>query len=347
MSTSSGKVQTVLGPIDPADLGPTLMHEHLATEFTPPAQRGEIPAEITLETIWELNYNWVDAPGVRCLTDTEVAVREVERMIEAGGKSVVDVSTRGMGVDPTVLRKISERTGAQIVLGCGRYLEEFMGPEDLERTVDDMAAEFIGHVNDGIDDTGVRAGIIGEIGCSWPWTKAERRSMQAAVVAQQETGLALTIHPGRHEDAPFEIVSFLRDAGADLSRTIMDHVERRLFDTDSILRLAETGIVLEFDMFGFETSRFAQGGDIDLSSDGVRLTRIRDLLDAGYRDRIVISHDICTRTRQMEFGGHGCGHIFRNIVPMMRRRDFDEPDIQAVLIDNPANLLTGKKSKAD
>ncbi len=342
MSDAIGKVQTVLGPIDPADLGPTLMHEHPATDFTPPAERGQEPAEITLETVWELNYNWVDAPGVRCLTDVEVAVREVDRMIAAGGKSLVDVSTRGMGVDPTALREISERTGAQIILGCGRYLEEFMAPEDLDRSVDDMAAEFVGHINDGIDDTGVRAGIIGEIGCSWPWTKAEKRSMEAAVLAQQETGLALTIHPGRHEDAPFEIISFLRDAGADLSRTIMDHVERRLFDAESVLRLAETGVVLEFDMFGFETSRFAQGGDIDLSSDGVRLTRIRQLLDAGYRDRIVISHDICTRTRQTAFGGHGCGHIFRNIVPMMRRRDFDESEIRAVLIANPANLLTGE-----
>ena len=342
MSNSKGKVQTVLGPIDPGDLGPTLMHEHIATEFTPPAQRGEQPVEITLETIWELNYNWVDAPGVRCLTDREVAIREVDRMIEAGGKSIVDVSTRGMGAEPAGLCEISERTGAQIILGCGRYLEEFMAPEDLERSVDDMAGEFIGHINDGIDDTGVRAGIIGEIGCSWPWTKAEKRSMQAAVLAQQETGLALTIHPGRHKDAPFEIISFLRDAGADLSRTIMDHVERRLYDAQSILRLAETGVVLEFDMFGFETSRFAQAGDVDLSSDDVRLTWMRKLLDAGFGERIVISHDICTRTRQTAFGGHGCGHIFRNIVPMMRRRDFDETEIQGVLVDNPANLLTRK-----
>lgn len=342
MSNSKGKVQTVLGPIDPGDLGPTLMHEHIATEFTPPAERGREPAEITLETVWELNYNWVDVPGNRCLTDVEVAVGEIRRMLDAGGKSVVDVSTRGMGVDPGALREISERTGAQIILGCGRYLEEFMGPEDLDRSVDVMGEEFVGHINDGIDDTGVKAGIIGEIGCSWPWTEAEKRSMQAAVLAQQETGLALTIHPGRHEDAPFEIISFLRGAGADLSRTIMDHVERRLFDAASILRLAETGVVLEFDMFGFETSRFAQGGDVDLSSDGVRLTWIRTLLDAGHRDRIVISHDICTRTRQTSFGGHGCGHIFRNIVPMMRRRGFNETEVQAILVDNPANLLTRK-----
>lgn len=163
--------------------------------------------------------------------------------------------------------------------------------------------------------------------------------MQAAVVAQQETGAALTIHPGRHAEAPFEIVAFLREAGADLSRTIMDHVERRLFDADSIQRLADTGITVEFDLFGVETSYFSQAGDVDLSSDGIRLSWIRNLIDRGHGERIVISHDICQRTRQKTFGGHGYGHIFRNIVPMMMRRNFSECEIKKILIENPSRLL--------
>ena len=70
-----------------------------------------------------------------------------------------------------------------------------------------------------------------------------------------------------------------------------------------------------------------------------RITTIRALIDAGHGDRIVVSHDICQRTRQVEFGGHGYGHVFRNVVPMMRRRDFEEDEIDAILVSTPARLL--------
>jgi len=113
---------------------------------------------------------------------------------------------------------------------------------------------------------------------------------------------------------PTTVVAFLQDVGADLPRTIMDHIERRIFDADSLRRLADTGINMEFDMFGFESSFFAQGRDVDHSGDAARLSAIRLLIDAGHLDQIVISQDICTKTRQTEYGGHGYGHIFRNIL---------------------------------
>ena len=345
MSELKGKVQAVRGLIEPSELGRTLMHEHVVCDFTPTARRPEAQVEITLENVWEFNYNWVNAPGIRVLLDREVAVREMQRMVRDGGESVVEVSTYPMVLDPAGLREVSERTGIHIVRGCGRYLDEFMGPEDRQRSVDDLVADIVADIREGAnhqssDEVGIRAGIIGEIGCSWPWTNAERRSLQAAVIAQQETGAALSIHPGRNAEAPFEIVAFLQEAGADFSRTIMDHIDRRIFEIDDILRLADTGCVLEFDVFGWETSFFVQGVDLDLSSDAVRVTAIRALIDAGHLDRIVIAHDICQRTRQVEFGGHGYGHIYRNIIPMMHRRNFSEEQIDAILIDNPARLLT-------
>jgi len=106
------------------------------------------------------------------------------------------------------------------------------------------------------------------------------------------------------------------------------------------LRLADAGVVLEFDLFGVESSRFPMGRDVSPSSDGVRLDRIRSLIEHGHRDRIVISHDIVYRTRRRSLGGHGYGHIFRNVVPMMRRRDFTEAEINALLVENPKRLLT-------
>ena len=342
MSELTGKIQTVRGLIDPSQLGRTLMHEHVVCDFTPTARRPEPPVEINLRNVWELNYKWVDSPGIRQLLDRDVAVREMKRMVDDGGESVVEVSTYPMGLDPAGLLEVSQRADVHIVCGSGRYLDEFMVEDDRQRSVDDLVADIVHDIHRGAnapDGQRVCAGIIGEIGCSWPWTAAERRSMQAAVIAQQETGAALTIHPGRDRASPFEIVAFLKQAGADFSRTIMDHIDRRLFVIDDMLRLADTGCTLEFDVFGWETSYFVQGVDLDLSSDGVRVTAIGALIDAGHIDQIVIAHDICQRTRQMEFGGHGYGHIYRNIIPMMHRRGITDTQIDAMLIDNPARLL--------
>ena len=339
MGEITGKVQTVQGLIDPSDLGRTLMHEHVVVDFTPTARRPEEKVEITFENRWQMDYEWVDAPGNRYLLDRDVAVREMERMVKDGGQSIVEVSTHPMGTDPEGLREVSERSGVHIVSGVGRYIEEFMVEADLEMGVDDLVADFVCAIQKGYGDTAIRAGIIGEIGCSWPWTEAEQRSIEAAVIAQQETGAVLSIHPGRNPKAPFEIIESVKVAGADIPRTIMDHIDRRLFDINDILRFAEYGCVLEFDVFGWENSRFSQDSDLDLSSDGVRLTAIRALIDAGHLDRIVVAHDIAWRTRQVEFGGHGYGHIYRNVVPMMYRRGFTKEEIDAILVDNPARLL--------
>ena len=336
-----GRIQTVTGLIEPSDLGPTLMHEHIVVDFTPPAGRAAADAAgpITLQNVWQTNYDWHDAPGNRRMLDREVGVREMQQMMVDGGRSVVEVSTHPMILDPQGLLEVSRRSGVHLVRGCGRYLEEFMDADDLERDVDDLVGDILKEIDGGDAGTGRGAGIIGEIGCSWPWTLAERRSMQAAVIAQQQTGAALTIHPGRNPEAPFEILEFIAQAGADLAHTIMDHIDRRLFDIESILRLADSGLTLEFDTFGWETSRFAHGSDLDPSSDGCRLTAIKALIDRGHADRIVIAHDVCQRTRQMEFGGHGYGHIYRNILPMMRRRGFTDDHIDAMLVRNPARLL--------
>ena len=77
-----------------------------------------------------------------------------------------------------------------------------------------------------------------------------------------------------------------------------------------------------------------------MPNDATRLRLIRTLIEHGHLERVVISHDICYRTRLIRFGGHGYGHIFRNIVPMMRRRGFAETEIDALLVDNPKRLLT-------
>src|SRR5258708_16100165 len=231
---------------------------------------------------------------------------------------MVELACGGLKPDPTGLAEDSARSGANIIMGCGYYVEEYQDPRNATRSVDDFAAEMGGQVRDGAWGTDVRAGIIGEIGCQAPWTALEQRAMRGALIAQKETGAALNVHPGR---------------------TIISHIDRTIFDAERLLRLADSGVVIEFDLFGQEHTYYGLS-DIDMPNDGNRLKWLRTLIAHGHLERIVISHDICYRTRLTKFGGHGYGHIFENVVPMMRRRGFSADEIDTILVKTPRRLLT-------
>jgi len=340
-ATLRGKVQTVAGLIEPAALAATWMHEHVLCDLNPPAVSGgnEPEPEITLETVWAINYGKVKHRTKYRLDQLDVAIHEVGRMVSAGGNSIVELTCGGLKPDPTGLAEVSARTGANIVMGCGYYVEEYQDPRNAQRAVDDFASEMIGQVRDGAWGTDIRAGIIGEIGCQAPWTALERRVMRGALLAQRETGAALNVHPGRDDDQPQEVADFIAANGGDPERTIISHIDRTIFDEDRLLRLADSGVVIEFDLFGIEHA-FYPLSDIDMPNDATRLKLIRRLIDHGHLERVVISHDICYRTRLTRFGGHGYSHIFENVVPMMRRRGFSEDEIDTILVRTPRRLLT-------
>ena len=207
-----------------------------------------------------------------------------------------------------------------------------------ERSVEDLAREIIGDIVEGVEDSGVRAGIIGEIGCTWPLASNERKSLSAAAIAQSETGAAILVHPGRHPDAPLEILELLASGGADICRVIMGHLDRTVFEFDALQSIAASGCYLEWDLFGNEGSYYPLA-EIDMPSDAQRLDFIKRVADAGYSDRIVVGQDIATKHRLVSYGGHGYGHILENIVPRMRRKGFSEDVIRAITVGNPARVL--------
>jgi phosphotriesterase-related protein len=226
-----------------------------------------------------------------------------------------------------------------LIMGCGHYVNDYQDPRNHQRTVEDFTGEMIGQILHGAWGTDVRAGMIGEIGCSAPWTDTEKRVMQAALIAASETGAAINVHPGRDPDQPQEVADFAKAAGHPTERIVISHIDRTIFDEARLLRLAESGVTIEFDLFGQEASYYGLS-DIDMPNDATRLKLIRALIDRGHLDRVVISHDICYRTRLASFGGHGYGHIFRNVVPMMGKRGYSADEIDAILVRNPRRLLT-------
>ena len=341
-----GKVQTVTGLIAPDALGATLMHEHLIIDLNPPGRREGFWAqevsedEIDLCNCFQIRYGQVYNRLNFRLDQKAVAIRELVAMRAAGGRSVVELTVGGLRPDPEALVEIARNSGASIVMGCGHYVHDYQDPRNAERTVDDFAAEMIGQVTVGAWGTAVRAGIIGEIGCQTPWTAQEQRVMRGALIAQQETGAAVNVHPGRRPDQPQEVAEFVRAAGGPMERLIISHIDRTIFDADRLLRLADTGCVLELDLFGWEDSNYFPAPAVDLPNDAARLRLIRLLIEHGHLERVLISHDICTRTRLTRYGGHGYQHIFANVLPLMRRRGFDDAEIDAIMVRNPARLLT-------
>ncbi len=337
-----GKAQTVLGVIEPGLLGQTLMHEHLLWDIRTPAMQAnpDQGPEISLCNCWQMSYGSLKAPNNYVFSDHEIAIAEVERMRAAGGETIVELSTGGLAPDPDGLMEIARATSAHIVMGCGHYVDDYQDPANRERNIDDFAAEMVAQIYEGAWGSEARAGIIGEIGCQSPWTELERRVMAGALIAQQETGAALNIHPGRDPDQPQEVADFIAAEGGDTSRLIISHVDRTVFDDERLFRLADSGCVIELDLFGQEQSFYGLNLKIDLPNDADRLRWIRRLIDRGHLDQVAISHDICYRSRLNRFGGHGYSHIFDNVIPLMRRRDFSEAEINRIIVETPRRLLT-------
>ena len=338
-----GKIQTVLGSIAPEALGRTLMHEHVLCDIRAPGARSQndLGPEITLENVWQMNYGrGVRNAGRKYMLDLEdIATREVAMMKSDGGNAIVELTCGGLSPDPGGLRRIAQGTGVHLIMGCGYYVNDYQDPRNHGRAVDDFAAEMVGQILDGAWGTDVRAGMIGEIGCSAQWTDTEKRVMQGAFIAATETGAAINVHPGRDPDQPQEVADFARAAAFPTERIVISHIDRTVFDEARLLRLADSGVTVEFDLFGQESSYYGLS-DIDMPNDATRLRLIRALIDHGHLERVVISHDICYRTRLASFGGHGYGHIFRNVVPMMKKRGYGADEIDAILVGNPRRLLT-------
>ena len=341
-----GMAHTVLGPVAPETLGPTSTHEHFLLDFTlvfnPPSEAGEIfraYEPVSMDNLGWVCYNPFRSYDNLVTTDEEVAVSEAMYFKRAGGGTIVDTTSIGIRRDPLALARIARATGLNVVMGSGYYVDAVHPKGMDDKTEEDITREIIADITTGVGDTGVKAGIIGELGCSWPLTANERKGLRASAQAQRETGASITIHPGRSEDAPFQVLDILEEAGADPGRVIIDHLDRTISDDSTLLRLAKRGCYLEYDFFGWEISYFPLS-EMDMPNDGQRLSFIKLLVDEGYADRVVIAHDMFGKHRQVRFGGHGFAHILQNIVPRLREKGLSDDDVNAILVGNPARILT-------
>lgn len=303
-------IQTVLGPIEPADLGVTLMHEH------------------TLVDAWE----WGGRLGYdSTVDDEELLVEELAFYRDAGGSALVDVTPIGLRRDPSGMRRLAQATGLHIIMGCGWYRERVYPAYIHELSTNALAEMLVKELEEGVEG-GIRPGIIGEIGTErFHVTPAEEKVFRAAARAQRATGATVTTHTTHFGDLAHEQMDILMEEGVPPERIVIGHLgERRSVKGE--LAIAERGVYVEIDHVGRPASAGTQ-------PEWRRARNVAELVQAGYLDRVLISMDICANSLLRWNGGHGFDYLLTTFVPLLREEGLTDEQIHIILVDNPIRVL--------
>jgi phosphotriesterase-related protein len=333
-------IQTVAGPVAPASLGITLSHEHLVIDLrcafsAPPTGLAHLAdAEVTPELRPALSQAAQSCRANLILTGDSAVVEDLREFRSLGGRTVVELTSHGLHGDPLRLREISRESGVQVIAGCGFYRHIAQDARALTMSAAEIADQIVKALLTGIGDSDVRAGVIGEVGSSEPLHPFERASLIGAARAQRQTGVAINVHPDLWGRGHLEVLAILEAAGADLSRTVMSHVDE-VTDSAWHERIAERSVYLSFDTFG---SEFAYDG-VPEPRDADRIGWLLHLLDKGYADRLLLSQDVCYKMQLSRYGGRGYSHLLADIVPELKRRGVSDDELRKMLVENPARVL--------
>ncbi len=356
----NGKIHSVLGLVDPELIGPTLMHEHVFLDHrammrVPDKQSPhwqDINAPVDISLLSALRRQPLGTCLDNLLLDDEtVATRELLNYVKEGGSAIVDCTVKGIKPNPMALQRISKATGLHIIQGTGLYIEKSHPPWVRIADVDEISELFVRELTEGIDDTGVCAGIIGEIGTSGierignggpdqrtgDITAEEKKVLRAAGRASVLTGAAVTVHLDPRGKGAFEVIDVLAGEGVEPERMIMGHMDANP-NFDYHLEIAKRGVYVEYDHFGREY--YAGHMTRAYPSDERRVELLCGLLHAGYEDHILLSQDICMKIDLQTYGGVGYRHILGELTMIFRRAGISDVQINTMLVQNPQRVLS-------
>jgi 5-phospho-D-xylono-1,4-lactonase len=299
-------VRTVLGDVEPETLGVTLAHEHVFAN--PP--------------------DFVDDPDLR-LDDEQRSLAELERFREAGGGTVVDMTTRDYGNDAAVLARVSRASGVHVIAATGFNKGKFADRLSAAMGTDEIAGWMISEVVQGIGDTGSRAGLIkAASGLDGPGAH-ERRVFEAAAGAHLATGAPISTHTERGTWADGQ-VDLLTRLGVVPANILIGHLDHKP-DLGYLRAVAQTGVYMGFDQFS--KSKYLP--------DAERISLIAQLVEDGHGDRIVVSGDLARRSYLSAWGGSPGYRFFLGELPAaFAAGGLDGSVYRRLVGDNPRRFLS-------
>jgi phosphotriesterase-related protein len=301
-------IVTVTGAIPASEAGYTLSHEHLLIDLWPLAR----------------NYDGI-------LDDECLAIRELAEYRQAGGGSLVDATSGGLGRNPAALRRISEATGIRVIMGSGWYREIVYPSLVYDLDTNALSDVIVNDILRGTDGTDVRAGIIGEIGTERKHiTPAQERVFRAAARAQRRTGACLMTHTTHFGELAMEQIALLKEEHVPSNRIVISHLGDR-HDTKQLLKVAEQGVFVSVDNIGYVGNGYPP--------DEVRMRNVSVLIAEGFLAQVVLSGDICQKSHLVAYGGKGYAHVPVRFLPLLRSNGIGDDAIVAMTVTNPARML--------
>jgi len=294
------EVITVLGPVPADELGVTDAHDHLFLRS--PALPGQD------------------------FDDVEKAITEV---MDAGLRTIVEVTPVGLGRNPAGMREVSERTGVHIIAATGFHRDAHYPPDHWVHSapVEELAEQIVTDASVGMRPDPARAGVI-KAGASYQRMSAgEQRRLVAAAMGSKETGASILVHT-EIGTCGHEIVDLLTSEGVAPDRIILAHLDRNP-DLELHAEIASRGVWLEYDT----------PGRIKYRPDSQLLDLITAMARGGYGDAVMLGLDLGQRDYFRAYGGGpGLGYLMKTFVPRLRRR-IGESAVNTILIENPARAF--------
>lgn len=347
MSTvkDEGRVLTVTGPISPDDMGVCLAHEHVLWDMrdvywvdpTDPELIALAQEPVSLDTRNLLMSNAVGIKENLYQDSVALAVDEVSHFKACGGSTIVEASCIGLGRNPLGLKEVSEATGLNIVAATGYYIAASHPGWVATKSIAELAEVLIRDVEEGIDGTQVRAGVMSDVGTTGSIAANEEKTLRACARAQRATGAGLGIHIDPTDSQGMRVLEILFDEGVRPERIVLQHMDERP-DTDYHLEIAATGVFLEFDTWGQEAYIGAPVFWQD-PTDGERAHHVKALVDRGYLGQLLLSHDVCYKHLLKQWGGDGYEGLFKRGIPQLLSAGVTDAEVQTMLVDNPRRFF--------
>jgi phosphotriesterase-related protein len=327
-----GYVQTVRGPVAPQQLGRVLTHEHLGALVPGP---------------------WLSGGAGDHRVD--LAVDAVAGLPGLGFGTVVDLSPYGVvGHDVTALRNVAERTGLNIIAASSIYLEPYSPQWALDASVETMHERFVRDATVGVEETGIKVGILGEQATGLnEITAHEEKCLRAAARAHRDTGLSVNTHT-THGTMALEQIEILREERADLSRVVIGHMDIHP-DPAYLREVLACGVSIGFDTLGKQFWDFVLaplpddppegefGKRAYYRPDSARMETLAGLVRDGYAERILMSMDMTGAEAYLNprtHGRWGYSYLGEEILPGLARLGVAPDALEQMLVHNPARLLT-------